>query len=263
MHDSIVEYISGRFYGQKIIGNAWRGTYAKCLVYSALRGSATEDGWRPSGERDPWDLENGGGIHLQVKQSAARQSRTNPKDPGKPHAMSFDIHPGEKGRQTHIYVFAWHPESDPDVADHRDTGQWRFCVMPEDELPEPEMGQKTQRISLNRLKELADSVGAKTVPYNRLATTVNRISETILEADEKDGGLAEEVTERVRRGQEKVYSAAEVTAYLTWAVDYTRRARRQLRNLDRPVSRRIEDYMNQRVAELGNPRQLGGALTGR
>ena len=50
---------------------------------------------------------------------------------------------------------------------------------------------------------------------------------------------------------------------MTWTVDYTRRARRQLRNLDRPVSRRIEDYMNRLVAELENPRQLGGALHGR
>ena len=214
MHDSIVEYISGRFYGQKIIGNAWRGIYAKCLVYSALRGSATEDGWRPSGERDPWDLENGGGIHLQVKQSAAQQSRTNPKDPGKPHAMSFDIHPGNKGRQTHIYVFAWHPESDPDVADHRDTGQWRFCVMPEDELPEPEIRQKTQRISLNRLKELADSVGAKVIGYNQLAVVINFVAEAILKADMEDGRLAEEVLERIRRGEERILTEAELSASL-------------------------------------------------
>ena len=214
LHDSIVEYISGRFYGRKLIGNTWRGTYAECLVYSALRRSAQETGWRPSGEWDPWDLENGEGIHLQVKQSAAWQSWENPKGPGKPHAMSFNIHPGEKGRQTHIYVFAWHPESDPDIADHRDTGQWRFCVMPEDELPEPEIGQKTQRISLNRLKELADSVGAKTVHYSQLAATVNRVAKVILEADKKDGLLAEAVMERVRSGEERVYSAAEVSAYL-------------------------------------------------
>ena len=214
LHDSIVEYISGRFYGRKLIGNAWRGTYAECLVYSALRSNAQEAGWRPSGEWDPWDLENGEGIHLQVKQSAAWQSWENRKGPGKPHAMSFNIHPGEKGRQTHIYVFAWHPESDPDIADHRDTGQWRFCVMPEDELPEPALEQKTQRISLNRLKGLAANIGVKTVTYNRLAATVNRVAKVILEADKKDGLLAEAVMERVRSGKERVYSAAEVSAYL-------------------------------------------------
>jgi predicted DNA-binding protein len=214
LHDSIAEYISGRFYGRKLIGNAWRGTYAECLVYSALRGGAPEAGWRPSGEWDPWDLENGEGIHLQVKQSAARQSWTNPKGPGKPHAMSFDIHPGEKGRQTHIYVFAWHPESDPDIADHRDTGQWRFYVMPEDGLPEPEIGQKTQRISLNRLKELADSVGAKVIGYNQLAAVINFVAEAILRADLEDYRLAEEAIERIRRGEERILTEAELSASL-------------------------------------------------
>ena len=214
LHDSMAEYISGRFYGQKLIGNAWRGTYAEGLVYSALRGSTPETDWQPSGEWDSWDLENGEGIHLQVKQSAVWQSRTNPKDSGKPHAMSFDIHPGKKGRQTHIYVFAWHPESDPDVADHRDTGQWQFCVLPEDELPEPEIGQKTQRISLNRLKELAASVGAKVIGYNQLATVINFVADAILKADMEDGRLAEEVLERIRRGEEKVYTAEEVRAHI-------------------------------------------------
>ena len=214
LHDSMAEYISGRFYGQKLIGNAWRGTYAEGLVYSALRSSTPETDWQPSGEWDSWDLENGEGIHLQVKQSAVWQSQTNPKDSGKPHAMSFDIHPGKKGRQTHIYVFAWHPESDPDVADHRDTGQWQFCVLPEDELPEPEIGQKTQRISLNRLKELAASVGAKVIGYNQLATVINFVADAILKADMEDGRLAEEVLERIRRGEEKVYTAAEVRAHI-------------------------------------------------
>ena len=214
LHDSIVEYITGKFYGRKLIGAAWRGTYVECLVYSALRGGAPEAGWRPSGEWDPWDLENGEGIHLQVKQSAARQSRTNPNGPGKPHAMSFDIHPGKKGRQTHIYVFGWHPESDPNVADHRDTGQWRFCVMPEDELPEPEIWQKTQRISLSRLKELEESVGAKVIGYNQLAAVINFVAEAILKADREDYRLAEEVLERIRKGEERILSEAELNASL-------------------------------------------------
>ena len=214
LRDSIAEYISARFYGRKLIGNAWRGTYATCLVYSVLRGGASEESWRPSGEWDPWDLENGDGIHLQVKQSVAWPSRTNPKGPGKPHAISFDIHPGERGRQTHIYVFAWHPESDLDVADHRDASQWRFCVIPEDELPEPEIGQKTQRISLNRLKELTKSIGLKVIGYSQLAATINRVAEVILESDAEDGRLAEEVMERVRRGEERILTEAELSASL-------------------------------------------------
>ncbi len=214
LHDSISEYISGRFYGQKLISNGWRGIFAECLVFSALRGGAPEAGWRPSGEWDPWDLENGEGIHLQVKQSAARQGRTNPEGPGKPHAMSFDIHPGKGGRQTHIYVFAWHPENDPDVADHRDTGQWRFCVMPEDELPEPEIGQKTQRLSLSRLQELAESLGAEVIGYNQLAAVINFVAEAILRTDKEDYRLAEEVLERIHKGEEKVYTAEEVRSHL-------------------------------------------------
>lgn len=214
LRDSIAEYISARFYGRKLIGNAWRGTYATCLVFSVLRGGVPEEGWRPSREWDPWDLENGDGIHLQVKQSVSWQSRTNPNGPGKLHAMSFDIHPGERGRQTHIYVFAWHPESDLDVADHRDASQWRFCVIPEDELPEPEIGQKTQRISLNRLKELAKSIGLKVIGYSQLAATINCVAEVILESDAEDGRLTEEVMERIRRGEERILTEAELSASL-------------------------------------------------
>ena len=106
-------------------------------------------------------MENNDHCNVQVKQSAALPSGSNEKNPGKPQAISFDIHPGKIGRQTHIYVFAWHPESDPDVADHRDPGQWRFCVMPEDELPEAALKQKTQRISLKRLEALAASIRLK------------------------------------------------------------------------------------------------------
>ena len=58
LHDSTAEYISGRFYGQKLMPDALREIYAEGLVYSALSGSAPEAGWRSSGEEDPWDLEN-------------------------------------------------------------------------------------------------------------------------------------------------------------------------------------------------------------
>ena len=159
-------------------------------------------------------MENDDHCHVQVKQSAALPSGSNGKNQGKPQPLSFDIHPGMKGRQTHIYVFAWHPESDPDVADHRDAGQWRFCVMPEDELPEPVFERKTQRISLKRLEALAAKIGLKTVAYDQLAATFNRIAKVMLEQDERDGRRAHEVMERIRRGEEKIYSAAEVSAYL-------------------------------------------------
>lgn len=214
LYDSTMKYIADRLCNRRLMPDAWRELYAEGIVYLALSSSAPEAGWRLAGEDDPWDLENDNHCNVQVKQSAALPSGSNGKNQGKPQAISFDIHPGKKGRQTHIYVFAWHPESDPNVADHRDAGQWRFCVMPEDELPEAALKQKTQRISLKRLEALAASVRLKTVSYDQLAPTFNRIAKILLERDERDGRIAHEVMERIRRGEEQVYSAAEVRAFL-------------------------------------------------
>ena len=44
---------------------------------------------------------------------------------------------------------------------------------------------------------------------------------------------------------------------MAWTVEYTQVSSRQLQNLDPPVARRIENYLNQRVATLTNPRKLG------
>jgi mRNA interferase RelE/StbE len=49
---------------------------------------------------------------------------------------------------------------------------------------------------------------------------------------------------------------------LAWAIDYTQTARKQLTKLDKPVARRILDFMDERVAEQEDPRTLGKALTG-
>lgn len=214
LRDSIAEYIAGQLCGQRLMPDTLRGIYAEGLVYLALNGSVPEAGWRPAGEADPWDLENNGNCHVQVKQSAALPFGSDRKDPGNSQPLSFDIHPGKKGRQTHIYVFAWHPESDPDVADHRDASQWRFCVVPEDELPEPVFKRNTQRISLKRLEALAAKVGLKTLSYEQLAATFKHIAKVLLEQDERDGRRAHEIMERIRRGEEKIYSATEVRAYL-------------------------------------------------
>lgn len=48
----------------------------------------------------------------------------------------------------------------------------------------------------------------------------------------------------------------------TWTIEYTATARGQLRKLDKQMARRIVDYMDERVAQLENPRNLGKALTG-
>ena len=49
---------------------------------------------------------------------------------------------------------------------------------------------------------------------------------------------------------------------LTWTIEYTTTARTQLRKLDKQMARRIVNYMNERVARLEDPRNLGKALTG-
>ncbi len=49
---------------------------------------------------------------------------------------------------------------------------------------------------------------------------------------------------------------------LIWTIEYTASARTQLRKLDKQMARRIVDYMNERVAGLEDPRNLGRALTG-
>ena len=49
---------------------------------------------------------------------------------------------------------------------------------------------------------------------------------------------------------------------MVWTIDYTDTAKAQLRKLDKPVARRIVDFMDERIAGLENPRSTGKALTG-
>ena len=50
-----------------------------------------------------------------------------------------------------MYIFAWNGEYDEDIADHRDTGQWKFFVVSARELPD----QKS--IGLGPLRRLCAS----------------------------------------------------------------------------------------------------------
>ena len=49
---------------------------------------------------------------------------------------------------------------------------------------------------------------------------------------------------------------------MAWTIDYTQTAKKQLRKLDRPIARRILDFLDDRVAKHDDPRTLGKALTG-
>jgi len=49
---------------------------------------------------------------------------------------------------------------------------------------------------------------------------------------------------------------------LTWVIEYTDSAKNQLRKLDKPIARRIVDFMDERVMGSAHPRDVGKALTG-
>ena len=49
---------------------------------------------------------------------------------------------------------------------------------------------------------------------------------------------------------------------MAWTINYSETARKQLQKLDRPVARRIIDFMDERVAKRTDPRDLGKALSG-
>ena len=49
---------------------------------------------------------------------------------------------------------------------------------------------------------------------------------------------------------------------MTWIINYTESAKKQLKKLDKPIARHIVDHMEQHVALLDNPRCAGKALKG-
>ena len=49
---------------------------------------------------------------------------------------------------------------------------------------------------------------------------------------------------------------------MVWKIDYTITAKKQLLKLDKQHAQRIVEFMDERVAAAGNPREQGKALTG-
>ena len=186
LHDQVVGNLSKRFYGKPLINNVYRGDYVEELILSALG-----EQWKPFGEWGGWDLERDDGIRLEVKQSAALQSWHAAASAGKTSPSSFDIAP-RKGyytdstdagvwrrvdspvRSADIYIFAWHPEKAPDIADHRRAEQWEFYVVWESKLPPKPQGQKTQKRGLSTVKELAAAA-----TYDELAAKVTEVAAQI------------------------------------------------------------------------------------
>ena len=137
-------------FDRPIMGNLYRPHYVERMVALGLG-----NGFKlMSADWSGWDLEYRDGARIEVKQSAARQTWTDQSSfAGRPTVGSFDIAPRtgfwadgaskwieKPGRLADVYIFAWHPVTDPDVADHRDPSQWVFFVVPTCELP---TGQKT------------------------------------------------------------------------------------------------------------------------
>lgn len=203
--ENLPEYLMNRFYGQPLIANVYRGDYVEGLILCALG-----QWWKQSFEWGSWDLENAAGVRLEVKQSAALQSWY--KQTGvKKSSPSFSITPktgyytdstdaavwvplpaGERVRPADIYVLAWHPEPNPEIADHHNPEQWQFFVVPADNLPPKPPQVKEQRIGLAAVKKLATAV-----TYDRLAAEVDKVAaglpsikaEKLTAGDRRGGGM--------------------------------------------------------------------------
>jgi hypothetical protein len=50
---------------------------------------------------------------------------------------------------------------------------------------------------------------------------------------------------------------------MAWRIELARAAERELAKLDAPVTRRILQFLHERVAHLDNPRSIGEALRGK
>jgi hypothetical protein len=148
-------------FGEPLVVNTDRGFVAEVIVGQALGAE-----WRwLARDFTGWDFQHETGCRLEVKHSAARQTWGSHKA----SAPSFDIKArtgywdndsatwiAAPGRHAHIYVFAHHPVID-ESADHRDAGQWRFYVVPTEQLEAHLPAAKT--IRPGKVRQLGEEVG--------------------------------------------------------------------------------------------------------
>ena len=148
-----------RFYAQRLINNVHRGDYVECMIELAL--AECDPAWRLT---KPWT--SLGPSYTEKPSPESRSSSQQPcnRGSGRPAHGKFDIEPrtgyySEDGawtktpqpqRHADLYVFAWHPEKDADIADHRRPDQWKFFVVAETCLPEKD------GIGLKALNELVE-----------------------------------------------------------------------------------------------------------
>ena len=185
LHDQVVDFLMNRFYGKSLINNVYRGDYVEGLIYFALR----DRRWNLLHPWAGWDLEREDGVRVEVKNSAGWQTWShcpqygatkNPEfsvAPKKSYYLSSDVCAKSKSadppaRSADLYIFAWHPKTDRDIADHRRAEQWQFFVIPESMVAKSR-GDK-EKISLNQVKELASAV-----TYAELAAKVTAVADGI------------------------------------------------------------------------------------
>jgi len=157
-------------FDQLVISNLYLPHYVERMIALALgEGFALV-----SADWAAWDIESSEGVRIEVKHSAAWQTWSDVTG-GKPSKGVFDISArtghwtdgGAKwvpkaGRQADLYVFAWHPITEPDKVDHRDPSQWLFYVVPAAELPAEQntirQSVVARRWSERRFSELRSAV---------------------------------------------------------------------------------------------------------
>ena len=149
-----------RRYDMPVMNNVYRADYIECLVVFALGKDwwlTWTDGW----DWAAWDCQHTSRARLEVKQAAARHSWDR-ETLARRRVPRFDIAPrtgywtqdgsrwvNSPGRPADLYVFAWHDERRDGYADHRDTNQWLFFVVAEQDLP-----KNRKKIGLTGLKAI-------------------------------------------------------------------------------------------------------------
>lgn len=228
LHRAIVKTLS-QHYDRPLLRREYRSAYVAGMILQALgakwRLSSLDWAWRA------WDLERKDGARLLVQQAAALQPWDIEEDTPPPLRPAFALAPKRgpapkgyrdgdpegypPGRIADVYIFAWHPDTDLDRADQRCPEQWQFFVVPEFRLTEHYPTQKTLRLTpLAKIAtaaayaDLAAAVNAALaeVPYLKVSVMTPEDAALCLVVDE--------IMERVRQGKERIYSSAEVRAYL-------------------------------------------------
>ena len=149
-----------RRYDTPVMNNVYRADYVECLVAFTL-GTDWCLTWMRGWDWAAWDCQHTSGARIEVKQGAARQSWDR-ETTARRRIPRFDIasrtgywtQDGSRwvnfpGRPADLYVFAWHDERRDGYADHRDTSQWLFFVVAEQDLP-----KNRKHIGLTGLKAI-------------------------------------------------------------------------------------------------------------